>query len=122
VALALQDTLSNLFAGFYIAVARQVRLGDYIRLNTGEEGYVTDIGWRSTTIRALSNNMIIIPNSKLGQAIVTNFYLPEKRLGVSIQIGVAYDCDPDQVERVLLEEAQAAAREIPACWPIRRPP
>ena len=113
VALALQDTLSNLFAGFYVAVARQVRLGDYIRLNTGEEGYVTDIGWRSTTIRALSNNMIIIPNNKLGQAIVTNFYLPEKRLGVSIQVGVAYDSDPDQVERVLLEEAQTAAREIP---------
>jgi len=113
VALALQDTLSNLFAGFYIAVARQVRLGDYIRLNSGEEGYVTDIGWRCTTVRALANNMIIIPNSKLGQAIVTNFYLPEKRLRVSIQIGVAYDCDPDQVERVLLEEAQAAVREVP---------
>jgi len=113
VALALQDTLSNLFAGFYVAVARQVRLGDYIRLNTGEEGYVTDIGWRSTTIRALSNNMIIIPNSKLGQANVTNFNLPEKRMGASIQVGVAYDCDPDRVERVLLEEAQTAAREIP---------
>ena len=113
VALALQDTLSNLFAGFYMAVAGQVRLGDYIRLNTGEEGYVTDIGWRSTTIRALANNMIIIPNSKLGQAIVTNFYLPGKRVGVSIQIGVAYDSDPDRVERVLLEEAQTGAREIP---------
>ena len=113
VALALQDTLSNLFAGFYVAVAGQVRLGDYIRLNTGEEGYVTDIGWRSTTIRPLANNMIIVPNSKLGQAIVTNFYLPDKRVGVSIQIGVSHDCDPDRVERVLLEEAQAAAREIP---------
>jgi len=113
VALALQDTLSNLFAGFYIAVSHQVRLGDYIRLNTGEEGYVTDIGWRSTTIRALANNMFLIPNSKLGQAIVTNFYLPDKRVGVSIQIGVAYDADPDRVERVLLEEAQTAAREIP---------
>ena len=113
VALALQDTLSNLFAGFYIAVARQVRLGDYIRLNTGEEGYVTDIGWRSTTVRALASNIIIIPNSKLGQAIVTNFYLPDKRVGVSIQIGVSYDCDLDQVERVLLEEAQAAAGEVP---------
>jgi len=112
VALALQDTLSNLFAGFYVAVARQVRLGDYIRLNTGEEGYVTDIGWRSTTMRALANNMIVVPNSKLGQAIVTNFYLPDKRVGVSIQIGVAYNCDPDRVERVLLEEAQIAAREI----------
>jgi small-conductance mechanosensitive channel len=113
VALALQDTLSNLFAGFYVAVAGQVRLGDYIRLSTGEEGYVTDIGWRSTTIRPLANNMIIIPNSKLGQAIVTNFYLPDKRVGVSIQIAVSYDCDPDRVERVLLEEARIAAREIP---------
>jgi len=113
VALALQDTLSNLFAGFYVAIARQVRLGDYIRLNTGEEGYVTDIGWRSTTVRALANNMIIIPNSKLGQAVVTNFYLPEKRVGVSIQIGVGYDCDPDQIERVLLEEARTAAGEVP---------
>jgi small-conductance mechanosensitive channel len=112
VALALQDTLSNLFAGFYVAVARQVRLGDYIRLNTGEEGYVTDIGWRCTTIRALSNNMIIVPNNKLGQAIVTNFYLPSKNMGASIQVGVAYDSDPDQVERVLLEEALAGAQEI----------
>jgi len=113
VALALQDTLSNLFAGFYVAVARQVRLGDYIRLNTGEEGYVTDIGWRSTTIRALANNWVLIPNNKLSQAIVTNFYLPDKRVGVSFQIGVSYDSDTDRVERVLLEEAQAAAREIP---------
>ncbi len=113
VALALQDTLSNLFAGFYVAVAGQVRLGDYIRMNSGEEGYVTDIGWRCTTIRALASNMIIIPNSKLGQAIVTNFYLPDKRVGVSIQIGVAYDADVDLVERLLLEEAQAAAGELP---------
>ena len=80
VALALQDTLSNLFGGFYVAVAGQVRLGDYVKLNSGEEGYVTDIGWRSTTFRAQSNNMIIVPNAKLAQAIVTNYYLPDKRM------------------------------------------
>jgi small-conductance mechanosensitive channel len=113
VALALQDTLSNLFAGFYVAVARQVRPGDYIRLNTNEEGYVTDIGWRSTTIRSLNNNLIFVPNNKLAQANVTNFYLPEKRMGVSIQVNVSYDSDPDHVERTLLEEALNAAREIP---------
>src|ERR1043166_8052886 len=60
VALALQDTLSNLFGGFYMTVAGQIRLGDYIRLNSGEEGYITDISWRSTTIRGLANNLIII--------------------------------------------------------------
>jgi len=58
VALALQDTLSNLFGGIYVSMAGQVRLGDYIKLNTGEEGYVTDIGWRSTVIRTLGGNLI----------------------------------------------------------------
>src|SRR5438874_4944629 len=112
VALALQDTLSNLFAGFYVSVAGQVRLGDYIKLNTGEEGYVTDISWRSTTIRALVNNMIIIPNAKLAQAIVTNYYLPERRMSLLIPISVSYDSDPDHVERVLLEEVERAAGSI----------
>jgi len=113
VALALQDTLSNLFGGFYVAVAGQVRLGDYIKLNTGEEGYVTDIAWRSTTIRSLGNSMIIVPNAKLAQAIVTNYCLPEKRVSAMVEVRVSYDCDPDHIERVLLEIVAAGAREIP---------
>ena len=113
VALALQDTLSNLFSGFYIAVARQIRLGDYIKLNTGEEGYVSDITWRSTAVLSLSNNMIIVPNSKLSQAIVTNYYLPGTRVSVSLQVAVRFDADVDHVERVLLQVAQAAAAEVP---------
>jgi small-conductance mechanosensitive channel len=113
VALALQDTLSNLFAGFYVAIARQVRLSDYIKLSTGEEGYVTDITWRSTTIRTLNHNMIIIPNAKLAQAVVTNYYLPEKRLSIQVPVSVGYDSDIELVERVLLEEATNAAGVIP---------
>jgi small-conductance mechanosensitive channel len=113
VALAMQDTLSNLFGGFYVAVAGQVRLGDYIKLNTGEEGYVTDIGWRSTTIRSLGNSMIIVPNAKLAQAIVTNYYLPEKRIPAMVEVRVSYECDPDRVERVLLDIAAQGTREIP---------
>jgi small-conductance mechanosensitive channel len=113
VALAMQDTLSNLFGGFYVAVAGQVRLADYIRLNTGEEGYVTDIGWRSTTIRSLGNSMIIVPNAKLAQAIVTNFNLPEKRMSAMVEVRVSYDCDPGRVERALLDIAARGALEIP---------
>jgi small-conductance mechanosensitive channel len=113
VALALQDTLSNLFGGFYVAVAGQVRVGDYIKLNSGEEGNVTDIGWRCTTIKTQNNNMIIVPNSKLAQAIVTNFYLPERRMAASFHVTVGYESDPDQVERVLLEALASAAREVP---------
>ncbi len=112
VALALQDTLSNLFGGFYVAVAGQVRLGDYIKLNSGEEGYVTDIGWRSTTFRAQANNTIIVPNAKLAQAIVTNYNLPEKRMAASFVVTVDYNCDPDAVERALAEVLAKAGPEI----------
>src|ERR1019366_323232 len=113
VALALQDTLSNLFGGVYVAVAGQVRLGGYVKLNTGEEGYVTDIGWRCTTFRALANNLVIVPNAKLAQAIVTNYYLPEKRMSASFAVTVGYECDPDAVEKVLAEVLTQAAGEVP---------
>ncbi|MGH7597175.1 MAG: mechanosensitive ion channel family protein [bacterium] len=113
VALALQDTLSNLFAGFYVSISGNIRPGDYIKLNSGEEGYVTDITWRSTTVRALANNMIVVPNAKLAQAIVTNYYLLEKRMLFSIPIGVSYDSDPELIERILIEEAKKGAQDIP---------
>jgi small-conductance mechanosensitive channel len=121
VALALQDTLSNLFAGFYVSIAGQVRLGDYIKLNTGEEGYVSDISWRSTTIRALANNLIIVPNNKLAQAIVTNFHLPEKRLSTSVPVAVGYDCDIDHVETLLRDVAVRASQEVPGMLPEPAP-
>lgn len=113
VALALQDTLSNFFAGFYISLAGQIRVGDYVRLDSGEEGYVTDISWRSTTLRALPNNLIVVPNAKLGQMIVTNYHLPETRMSLLIRVGVSYESDPDLVERVLIEETANGAGEIP---------
>jgi small-conductance mechanosensitive channel len=113
VALALQDTLANFFAGFYVNLAGNVRPGDYIKLNSGEEGYVSDIGWRSTAMKALNNNIIIVPNSKLAQAIVTNYYLPDKRISFSIPVSVSYESDPDQVEKILLDESQMGLGRIP---------
>ncbi len=113
VALALQDTLANLFAGLHIMMERSVRVGDFIKLESGEQGYVTDITWRTTRIRMLPNNMVIIPNSKLSQSIITNYYLPEQRMSLLIPISVSYSSDPDHVERVLLEEVKNAIGEIP---------
>ena len=113
VALAVQDTLSNLFAGFYVSLAGQVRPGDYVKLDSGVEGYVTDITWRSTALRALPNNLIIVPNAKLAQAIVTNYHLPEKRMAVPLPVSVSYDSEPEAVERILIEEAVSASREVP---------
>lgn len=113
VALALQDTLSNLFAGIHILVEKSIRIGDFIRLETGQEGYVEDITWRTTRIRMLPNNMVIIPNSKLSQSIVTNYYLPEKKMAISIHIGVSYSSEPEKIERILVEEARKAVGEVP---------
>jgi small-conductance mechanosensitive channel len=113
VALALQDTLANLFAGIHILVEKSIRVGDFIRLETGQEGYVQDITWRTTRVRMLPNNIVVIPNSKLSQSVVTNYYLPEKRMSVLIPVGVSYESDPDQVERILVEEAAKAVGEVP---------
>lgn len=113
VALALQDTLANLFAGIHILVEKSIRVGDFIRLETGQEGYVEDITWRTSRIRMLPNNMVVIPNSKLSQSVVTNYYLPEKRMSFLISIGVSYSSDPEKVEKILVEEAKTAVGEIP---------
>ena len=83
VALALQDTLSNFFGGIYLQLDRPVRLGDYVKLGTGEEGFVTQMGWRSTRMRTLSNNIVVIPNSKLATQNITNFSLPEQEMSLS---------------------------------------
>ena len=120
VALALQDTLSNLFAGFYVAVAGQVRVGDYIKMDSGPEGYVTDISWRSTALKSMSNNLVVVPNNKLAQAIVTNFHLPEKRMTTQVQMNVSYNADPEQVEHLLLAIAAKGIGEIPGM--LQTPP
>uniref|UniRef100_A0A7C2EK02 Mechanosensitive ion channel n=1 Tax=Ammonifex degensii TaxID=42838 RepID=A0A7C2EK02_9THEO len=121
VALALQDTLSNLFAGIHVIASRQIRPGDYIRLGTGEEGYVEDINWRNTTIRMMPNNTVIIPNAKLASAIVTNYYLPEQEMSVLVQVGVSYASDLDKVERVTIEVAREVMKEVPGGVPEFEP-
>lgn len=113
VALGLQDTLSNLFAGVYVTLSRNIRVGDYIKLESGQEGYVTDIGWRATKIRMLPNNLVIVPNGKLGQSIITNYYLPDKELAVLVQVGVDYASDLERVEQVTLEVAREVMRTVP---------
>jgi small-conductance mechanosensitive channel len=117
VALALQDTLANLFAGIHILVEKSVRVGDVLRLESGQEGAVLDITWRTTRIRTLQNNIVVIPNNKLSQSVVTNFSLPEPRLTLQIPVAVDYESDPRQVERALLDVAAQAASAVPGLLP-----
>lgn len=105
VALALQDTLGNLFAGIQIIAGKQIRPGDYIELGPNQAGYVEDITWRYTTIRKPSNNLVVVPNSTLATSIVTNYQLPAEELSVLMNIGIAYGADLELAERIAKEVA-----------------
>lgn len=109
VALALQDTLSNFFAGLHILIEKSIRVGDFVKLESGQEGYVEDITWRTARVRMLPNNIVVIPNKKLAESVVVNYHLPEKRMSVLVPFSVSYAADPDRVEEILIEEATAAA-------------
>ena len=112
VALALQDTLSNLFAGLHLLADKPIRVGDYVKLADGVEGYVVDVGWRSTRVRQLQNSIAIVPNSSVAKSTIVNFHLPELRFAITIRVSVDYTSDPDRVEAVLVEEAQRAAGDV----------
>ena len=113
VALALQDTLANLFAGVHLLASKKVQVGDFIRLDTGEEGQIIDINWRNTTVQQVQNNHAIIPNAKLAQSVVINYFRPAPEMSVVIPVGVSYDSDLEHVERVTREVGAEVMRQVP---------
>ncbi|NIK74424.1 small-conductance mechanosensitive channel [Thermonema lapsum] len=121
VALALQDTLANFFAGVQIIVSKKVRPGDYVVLDSGQEGFVQDISWRNTALLSPQNNYIIIPNSKLGSAIVTNFNSNTPELLMPVTVGVSYDSDLEFVEKVTKEVAKEVMSTVEGGDPSYEP-
>jgi len=112
VALALQEPLANFFAGLFLTLAGQIHVGDYLKLDSGQEGYVVDFSWRSTRLRMLANNLVIVPNARLAQAIVVNHYLPAQDLAVLVEVGVDYGSDLSRVETVVVEVGRDVMREV----------
>lgn len=117
VALALQDTLSNLFAGIQIISTKKINPGDYVRLDSGQEGIVEDVSWRYTTVRVGTNNIFIVPNSKLAGLIVSNFYYPDKEFVFDVLIGVDYNSDLEKVERVTIDVIKSLQEDLEECVP-----
>jgi len=111
VALAVQPTLSNFFAGTYVVTEGELKAGDFIELDGGPSGYVESVGWRSTKIRSRFNNLVIIPNSRMAESIVTNYFSPTPAMNVIVTCGVSYESDLEQVENIALEEAEALVKE-----------
>jgi small-conductance mechanosensitive channel len=112
VALALQEPLANFFAGLFITLAGQIRVGDYVRLDSGQEGYIVDFSWRSTRLRTLANNLVVVPNAKLAQSVVVNHHLPSRDLAVLVEVGVDYASDLQHVEEVTIEVGRDVMRTV----------
>jgi small-conductance mechanosensitive channel len=106
VALALQPTLSNIFSGIAIILDQTFHLGDVVKLQSGEMGEIHKIGLRTTRIKSFDNEMIIIPNSKIADSIVQNFYQPDRSIRVNIDFGVEYGNDPEYVKKMVIEEIE----------------
>ncbi len=103
VALAIQPTLSNLFAGTYVMTEGVVSPGDYIEMEGGVAGYVLEVGWRSTRLRTWGNNLVVVPNARFAETIITNYYEPTPPVNVYLTCGVSYDSDLARVEAVSMD-------------------
>ena len=113
VAIALQDTLGNAFAGVHIKADRPIEVGQFIRLESGEDGIVERIGWRSTRVRMLPNKTAVVPNSKLVHSTIINYDLPDAELAVLVPVGVHYDSDLKKVEQVTCKVAKEVMETVP---------
>jgi small-conductance mechanosensitive channel len=113
IGLALQSTLSNFFAGVHLLSDRPINVGDFIELDENNTGIVEDIGWRSTRIRMLTDNLLIIPNGKLADSNIINYSMPKEDFSIWVPCGVAYESDLKKVEKVTLEVAKEIQNTVP---------
>lgn len=111
VALALNDTLSNLFAGVQIVAARQLRIGDYVKFDFAE-GEVVDIHWHNTTIRDFQNNLTIVPNSKINTSPFTNYSMCVSALMVPVNASLPWKGEMSELRTIAERAASEAVTEV----------
>jgi small-conductance mechanosensitive channel len=119
----LQSVVSNFVSGIIILFEHNIKVGDFIELDSGLKGTVTDIDVRSTIVKTLDNLDIIVPNSELVTAKVTNFTLNDPLVRIHISFGVAYGTDKELVKKAVLEAARRVdityddgAKRRPQVW------
>ncbi len=118
VALALQDSLANFFAGIHILIEEPIRVGDFIHLSNQEEGTVRDIGWRTTRIETSSSSMIVIPNKNIAANNLTNLSLPDGCVSCEVAILTSHDVDPDRIAAIALDVAAQTERVLEDPAPV----
>ena len=109
---ALQSTLADLFSGIALNLERPFRVGDWLSLDTGLIGQVVQTNWRATHLRTLDGNDIVVPNSKMAAAQLTNFDQPARILRQTIAIPLPGDVPPARVRGVLVASAMRCERVL----------
>lgn len=119
--LAFQSTLTNFLSGLNLATSNKIRVGDYIQIASGEEGYVVDIAWRHTILQDIRDNMVVVPNAQILNNVFKNYGLPSKEALIVLEVGISYNADLDQVEQVALEIANQVMNEVEGGVPNSEP-
>ena len=103
--LAAKETLENIFGGIALIFDKSFKVGDRVDIQSlGVSGVILDIGLRSTKVRTWDNEVYIIPNGKLSQAVIRNLNLPDPKARVVVPFSVEYGSDPEKVKKVVLKE------------------
>ncbi|MBN1176022.1 mechanosensitive ion channel family protein [Candidatus Woesearchaeota archaeon] len=100
---AFQDTMKNIFGGIALISDNSIKKHDVIQLDTGEVGEVIEMSLRSTKLKTLDNDYLMVPNGTLANSRFINFALPTATMRISVFVSVAYGTDPHLVKTVLLE-------------------
>ena len=117
-ALGAKETLENVFAGLQIILSRQIKVNEIIKIGSNE-GRVIDINWRYTSILpANEGSIIVIPNKDIAGLTSTNYSRPRQDIVIVVPIGVGYESDLDQVERVTVEVAREVMIEVDGYEPL----
>ena len=95
---ALQDTLGNAFAGLAIQSEKPFNIGHWVTVGA-HEGRVAEVTWRATKLRTKTGNFVIVPNSEVGKAPITNYSEPAAPMRLYIDVGVSYDAPPNPSRR-----------------------
>jgi len=107
VAFGVRETLENIFSGLQLLLSKQMRVGDYIKLSTGDEGKVVDINWRFISIMPPNEgSVVVIPNKIIAGSVSTNYSMPRDDIVVVVPVGVGYESDLEKVESVTVEVAR----------------
>lgn len=112
IALAFQDTLKEFFAGGHVILDKPIKIGDLVKLESGDKGVVQDIGWRSTVIKTWQNNYVTLPNSMIANSKIINYSEPKRDYAFAIQMGVGYHEDLDKVEKITKEECKKVIKKL----------